>query len=68
MSKNLIDSNIWWNRLASLSNELIRINTLFILEGDSLGVRNERKVLQKALFPGILNKRESNLNEGDIDE
>jgi len=59
---------IWWNRLASLSNELIRNNMLFILEGHSLGVVEERKALQKAIFPGILNKRESNLNEGDIDE
>ena len=54
---------IWWNRLASLSNELIRNNTLILLEGESLGVDEERKALQNVLSGDILNKREDRPNE-----
>jgi len=49
---------IWWNRLASLSNELIRNNTLFILEGHSLGTEQERKALKNVLSGVTLDSRE----------
>jgi hypothetical protein len=63
-----MDHPIWWNRLASLSNELIRKNTLFLLEGDSGGCKVERKALQKSLFPGILSKRENSSNNLNCEE
>jgi hypothetical protein len=50
---------IWWNRLASLSNELIRNNVLNLLD--------KRKDLQDSLSHGILNKRDelSNISYED---
>jgi hypothetical protein len=44
---------VWWNRLASLSNELIRNNTLFILEGQS-----QTKALKNCLSGVTLDSRE----------
>ena len=57
-----MDQPIWWNRLASLSNELIRNNTLFMLEGHSAGVEVERKALQNTLSGVTLKSRAQSQN------
>lgn len=45
---------IWWNRLADLSNELIRLN--------AFGILDERKALQNVEIDTILDKREESVN------